>query len=106
MALMYCIDLKAGGLKEGPVCVPILMKIPWPWEIWVEMLRHIQEPPMAQWVIDEQLDPIVMQDLTVLAAIDQLASNLSVNARRGVKQHIKKAVEQVDLPEGRRVQHR
>lgn len=106
MALVYCIDLKASGLKEGAICVPILKKTLWPWEIWAEVFRHIQEPPMAQWVIDEQLDQIVMQDLIILATIDEVANDLSSGMRRGVKEHIKKAVEQVDLPEGRRVQHR
>jgi hypothetical protein len=106
MALVYCIDLKAGDLKAGSVCVPILKKIPWPWELWVEMLRRVEDPAPVPWVLDEQLDQIIMQDLAVLAAIDQLADSLSLNARRGAKQYIKKAIEEVELPQGRRVQHR
>lgn len=56
------------------------------------MLRHVEDPPPVPWVLDEQLDQIIMQDLAVLAAIDQLADSLSLNPRRGVKQYIKKAI--------------
>lgn len=105
MALEYCIDLTDGDLKGGPVCVPIPVQLfPWPW--WVEMLRHLEDPPPVPWVLDSQLDRVVMQDLAVLAAIDRLADSLSSKARRGVKQHMKVAIEQLELPEGRRVHHR
>lgn len=44
-----------------------------------------------------------MQDLSVLVTLDDLADSLSPSLRRGVKQHIKKAIEQIELPEGRSV---
>jgi hypothetical protein len=106
MAYVYCIDLKEGDVKTGSVCVPIEMNLPWPWDIWVKILRRIDDPEPAPWVIDDQLDQIVMQELTILATIDQLASSLNPTTRRGVQQHIKKTIEQIELPEGRRVQRR
>lgn len=105
MALEYCIDMKDGDLKGGTVCVPIpVQRFPWPW--WVEILRHIEDPEPSPWVLDSQLDQVVMQDLAVLAVVDRLADSLSSQARRGVKQQMKLVIEQLELPEGRRVQHR
>jgi hypothetical protein len=109
MAYVYCIDLGEGN---GCVGIPILKKKflgPWdlwgpfgPWDLWgIE-----EKSPIPQWVIDDQLDQVAMQDLAVLVTIDELADSLSAGARRGVKQHIKQTLEQVELPEGRRVQRR
>ncbi len=106
MAYVYCIDLKIGDAKTGSVCVPVEMNLRWPWDIWIKLLRRIDDPEPAPWVIDDQLDQIVMQELTILATIDQLASSLSPSTRRSVQQHIKKTIEQIDLPEGRHVQRR
>lgn len=109
MAYVYCIDVGAGN-----VCVKIpelKLKFLWPWDLWgpfwTRDLWSIEErSPMPQWVMDDQLDQVVMQDLAVLVTIDELADSLSPAARRGVKEYIKQALEQVELPEGRRVQRR
>lgn len=109
MAYVYCIDAGAGN-----VCVKIpelKLKFLWPWDLWGPFgpwdIRDIEERSLVpQWVMDDQLDQVVMQDLAVLVTIDELADSLSPGARRGVKEHIKQALEQVELPEGRRVQRR
>lgn len=103
MPYQYGIEAKVGSVS---VKIPKLKKkILLPPDLWgpFDFWGIEEESLISQWVIDDQLDQVVMQDLSVLVTLDDLADSLSPSLRRGVKQHIKKAIEQIELPEGRSV---
>ncbi len=90
MALYFCVTVN--GVQHCSK-VPLLARQIWPWE----------EPEFDEaenWVINDQLSEQVIQDIAVLATIDQAARQLSVGKRDVMKRAVDDMLALLDLPDG------
>ncbi len=90
MAYYFCVN---GSVNDSGHCIkiPVAFKRKFPWE---DSRLELE----TDWVINEQLNGRVVQDLTVLAAIDQLAQQMSGGTREALNRAIEQIQEQIELP--------
>lgn len=92
--MKLCIEL-----NNRTICFRVPLEYSLLWWLqgpWITKLDPEPEP----WIIDEQLNPRIAQELVVLASIMRLSGQLSPASTEILGSALRRAVEQLELPQG------